>query len=161
QQSTRTVGDSLWRASRHGYRRSHARSTVGCRHFERRPPGVRRNFVVSFCVALIRLALIVLLVDNPTNQIIDGSETERTLSLGRLNALFCQPGFRALMIVGSALSLVTVSDGLLYLALRERMSIQNGVFPLLYVLTALAFMVLAIPAGRLADRIGHGVVFVL
>jgi len=32
---------------------------------------------------------------------------------------------------------------------------------LLYVVTALAFMTFAIPAGRLADRVGHGAVFVL
>jgi len=78
-----------------------------------------------------------------------------------MSALLCQSEFRTLIIVSGALALVTVSDGLLYLALQERMTIQIGMFPLLYVVTALAFMALAIPAGWLADRVGHETVFVL
>ena len=35
-----------------------------------------------------------------------------------------------------------------------------GFFHLLYVITALIFMVLAIPVGRLADRVGRGKVFI-
>jgi MFS family permease len=36
-----------------------------------------------------------------------------------------------------------------------------SLFPLLYVATALTYLLLAIPAGRLGDRIGRGRVFLL
>jgi MFS family permease len=122
-------------------------------------------FVVSLCVALIGLAVIVLFVDNPTDKAVDesedGSSVSQTVSLRSMIALLWQAEFRTLIIVGSALALVTVSDSLLYLALRQRMTIPNDVFPLLYVVTALIFMIFAIPAGRLADRIGYKPVFFL
>jgi MFS family permease len=121
-------------------------------------------FVVSLCVALIGLAVIVLFVNNPTDKAVDESEdsssaSQTAVSLRSVIALLWQAEFRTLIIVGSALALVTVSDSLLYLALRQRMTIPNGLFPLLYVVTALVFMIFAIPAGRLADRIGHKPVF--
>ncbi len=126
-------------------------------------------FVVSLCVALIGLAVIVLFVDNPKDVVVDSEnhETAATpatppaVTLRRMGALLYQPNFRTLIVVGSVLALVTVSDSLLYLVLQERLRIHNGVFPLLYVATALAFMILAIPAGRLADRIGHESMFLL
>jgi len=123
-------------------------------------------FVVSFCVALIGLAVIVLFVDNPADRAVDESEdgssvSQAAVSLRSMIALLWQAEFRTLIIVGSALALVTVSDSLLYLVLRQRMTIPNGLFPLLYVVTALMFMIFAIPAGWLADRIGHKPVFFL
>jgi MFS family permease len=131
-------------------------------------------FVVSLCVALIGLAVIVFLINNPADM--EGeSEGQRSeerspdmpsadravVSVRSMSALLWRAEFRTLIIAGSALALVTVSDGLLYLTLRQRMAIPNGVFPLLYVVTALSFMILAIPVGRLADRIGHKPVFIL
>ena len=118
-------------------------------------------FVVSFCAALIGLAVISLFVDNPAAPPADAPEPPPAVSLRRVMDLLRQSEFRTLVVIGSGLALVTVSDSLLYLALRERMTIAPGAFPLLYVLTALAFMALAIPAGRLADRIGHEAMFVL
>jgi MFS family permease len=134
------------------------------------PQGYDAIFVVSFCVAVVGVAVIVLFVDNPGDPPVErsggaatGARSDRgsEVSLARVCALLIHPEFRTVVIVGSALALVTVSDSLLYLALRERMTIPSGMFPLLYVVTALAFMALAIPTGRLADRIGHGAVFVL
>jgi len=122
------------------------------------PQGYDAIFVVSFCVALIGLAVIVLFVKNPTNEPI---YNQAAVSLRSMSALLSLADFRTLIIVGSALALVTVSDSLLYLALQQRMAIHNGLFPFLYVVTALIFMILAIPAGRLADWIGRKPVFFL
>ena len=69
------------------------------------------------------------------------------------------PGFARLMVVGSVLGLATLSDGFLYLALEQRVDFEPTVFPLLFVGTALVYMLLAVPAGRLADRVGRGRVF--
>ncbi|HZT77623.1 MAG TPA: MFS transporter [Vicinamibacterales bacterium] len=126
-------------------------------------------FVVSFCVAVVGVAVIALFVRNPDQSVpgdddrVDAAESPAPAAPTFADGitLFREPAFRTVILVGSALSLITVSDGLLYLALRQRVGIQPNVFPLLYVVTALAFMTLAIPVGRLADRIGHEVTFVL
>jgi MFS family permease len=68
--------------------------------------------------------------------------------------------FRTLLLIGAALSLATISEGFLYLSIQRRMGFNVGLFPLLYVVTALIFMVLAMPVGRLADRVGRGRVFI-
>ena len=126
-------------------------------------------FVVSLCVALIGLAVIVLFVDNPKDEVIASENQEMegvaemrpAVNLRRMGALFHHADFRTLVAVGSVLALVTVSDSLLFLVVQERSRIHNGVFPLLYVGTALGFMILAIPVGRMADRIGHQSMFLL
>ena len=53
------------------------------------------------------------------------------------------------------LSLASVSDVLLYVGLQRKIDFEPAVFPLLFVITAVVFMVLAIPVGRLADRVGR------
>lgn len=67
--------------------------------------------------------------------------------------------FVALTVSGSLLAAVTISDGFLYLILQQRSATPAGFFPLFYVLTAASYMLLSIPAGRVADRIGRGTVF--
>ena len=52
--------------------------------------------------------------------------------------------------------LLTVGDGFIYLALLDRGGFAAHWFPLLYVGTNVAYLSLAIPIGRLADRVGPG-----
>ncbi len=122
-------------------------------------------FVVSFCVALIGLAMLVLFVENrpvaPVSDSRAGAEPDaEPPSLRSVAGLLVAPRFLVLVIVGGMLGLVTVSDGFLYLVLQRRLDFNIGFFPLLYVATALVYLVLAVPAGWLADRIGRGRVFV-
>jgi MFS family permease len=65
-----------------------------------------------------------------------------------------------LLIAAGVLSLVTIGDGFIYLALQDGDQIPARFFPLLFVGTNLAYLALAIPMGKLADRIGRGRVFV-
>ena len=53
-----------------------------------------------------------------------------------------------------------MSDAFLYLTLQRRLDFQVGFFPLMYVATAAIYMVLALPVGLLADRIGRTRVFI-
>jgi MFS family permease len=53
------------------------------------------------------------------------------------------------------LSIVTISDGFIYLLLQEKGGIGAGLFPLFYVVTACFYMLLSIPAGVAADRLGR------
>jgi MFS family permease len=54
---------------------------------------------------------------------------------------------------------MTMSDAFVYLVLQRQMNFAVGSFPLLYVLTSLGYLMLAIPAGLLADRMGRFRVF--
>jgi MFS family permease len=114
-------------------------------------------FVVSFCVALIGLGVLVLFVEN--KQPDEPAVTAPPVSLREVARLLQLAPFRTLLLIGSALSLATMSDGFLYLSIQRRMSFSVGLFPLLYVVTALIFMLLAVPVGRLADRVGRGQIF--
>ena len=53
-----------------------------------------------------------------------------------------------------------MSDGFLYLGLQRQLDFDVRFLPLLYMGTAFVYMVLALPVGRLADRVGRGRVFV-
>jgi MFS family permease len=77
------------------------------------------------------------------------------------SALLHERSFQWLMLIGSLLGLVTISDSLLYLGLQDQVGFDFGFFPLLYVATAAVYMVLAVPAGRLSDAIGRRIVFLL
>jgi MFS family permease len=77
-------------------------------------------------------------------------------SLGEAVRLLGEPGLRKLILVAALLALMTVSDGFLYLLVQERTGLPIGLFPILFVATALVYMVLAVPVGRAADRWGRG-----
>jgi MFS family permease len=111
-------------------------------------------FVVSLCAALIGLGVLTLFVRNPP--LTSAGSAERPgLSLAAAARLVRVPGVGRLLLAGTLLSLVTISDGFLYLTLRGRFSFEPKFFPLLYVATATIFMLLAAPVGRLADRLGR------
>jgi MFS family permease len=120
-------------------------------------------FVVSFCFAVVGFAILVLFVQNRTDTPPDDdappAEDNPSFSFRAAGGLLRQPRFRALVLVGGLLGLVTVGDGLLYLGLQRELGFDTSVFPLLFVGTAGVYMVLAVPIGRLADRWGRKRVF--
>jgi MFS family permease len=89
---------------------------------------------------------------------VDAGEARRRRIALRLSDL-ARPELRRVLIVAGLLGLVTVGDGFIYLALSDRGSVAATYFPLLFVGTNFAYLALAIPLGKLADRIGRGVVF--
>jgi MFS family permease len=115
-------------------------------------------FLVSFCIALVGLAILMLFVENPPVETPVAADAQ-PVSLRAAAGLLRAPRFRALVLVGAALALATVSDGFVYLGLQRRLDFDVTYLPLLYVGTALTYMFLAVPVGRLADRIGRGRVF--
>ena len=115
-------------------------------------------FVASFCTALVGLGVLVLFVENRGPERATGASFR--IVRDAVPRLVGAAPFRALLIVGAALSLVTMSDGFLYLAWQRRLDFQVGFFPLLFVATSLVYLSLAVPLGRLADRIGRVRVFV-
>ena len=115
-------------------------------------------FVVSFCFALVGLAILLLFVEN---QRAPQSEADEPVNVTLRSAagLLRLPGFRSLMLAGVGLGLVTLSDGFLYISLQRRLDFDMRYLPLLFVATAFVYMLAAIPIGRLADRVGRGRIF--
>jgi MFS family permease len=65
------------------------------------------------------------------------------------------PRLARFLVVTGILSVLTVGDGFIYLALLDRTAFDLRWFPLLFVGTNLAYLSLAVPVGRLADRVGR------
>ena len=122
------------------------------------PLAFQSVFLVSFCVAVLGFAVLALFVTG-RERADDAGVAERSPSLRGAVALFQVPSYRALLTGGAALSLATASDAFIFLALQEQLNLGTSLFPLLFVGSAGTFMVLAVPMGRLADRIGRGRVF--
>jgi MFS family permease len=114
-------------------------------------------FVTSFFVAVVGLAVFLLFVTTPRLPHTKASRDE--VSLRAMLGLLAPGHFRTLVLVGCMVSVVTVSDSFIYLGLQSHLGADLSFFPLLYVGTALSYLLLAVPAGRLADRFGRGRVF--
>lgn len=112
-------------------------------------------FVTSFLVALIGLGVLFCFVRNRPPRATAGPHP----SLRGALALLRRRRFRRLVLAGGLLALVTVSDAFVYMSFDRRADVPTTAFPLLFVGTALAYLVLAVPVGRLADRVGRVPVF--
>ena len=114
-------------------------------------------FVGSLCVAVLGLVLLVLFVHEPRAARPLPAEGLAPARRGRLRVreLLAAGTFRRLCCVAALLGLVTVGDGFVYLVLQDRDDLPVRAFPLLAVGTSLAFLLLAVPFGRLADRVGR------
>jgi MFS family permease len=140
-------------------------------------------FLVSFCFALIGVAILLLLVDDPARdpERVEAAAAEAAahaptapaapapteadepaggrLTLRGAKALLGDGPIGGLVVIAFLLGLATIGDAFLYLQLRARLDLADSLFPLLYVGTSSIFMVMAVPAGRLSDRIGRAKVF--
>jgi predicted MFS family arabinose efflux permease len=117
-------------------------------------------FVVSFCFALVGAAVLAAFVRNPSGGGRQLQSDDRP-SLRTMAAMLRSRRFLTIAVVAAALGLATISDSLLYVVLQQRLGLDLALFPLLYVGTALAFMILAIPVGRIADQVGRFRTFVV
>jgi MFS family permease len=114
-------------------------------------------FLVSFFVAVLGFLVIALLVREPRRRPVEPAEKPDLKAAAKL---LSGREFRALTIAGAALGLATASDGFIYLTLREQIDFDNSLFPLLATGTAVLYMLLAAPLGRVADRFGRGRVLI-
>jgi MFS family permease len=116
------------------------------------PNGYHSIFLVSFFIAIIGFAVLALFVVDPRER---RPATEKPDFKAAL-ALLRRRDLRALTIAAAALGLATASDAFIYLTLRQRIDFSPALFPLLATGTAVTYMLLSVPAGRLADRWGRG-----
>lgn len=116
-------------------------------------------FVVSLMFAIIGLVIITLLAQNPAPASLTAKGQGATPSLRSALRLLNEKRFRHLVLVGALLALLTVSDPFLYLVVQQNTNLPLRYFPLLFSGTAVVYLLLAVPVGRLADRIGRERVF--
>lgn len=126
-------------------------------------------FGVSACVAVLGVVVLVLFVpgrrqdtqsdeaDAPRDTPLDA--TRPPVRLREALALLRLPRLRALAGCAALLGLTTVSDAFVYLLLQRRAGLAEEWFPLLPLGTAVVFLLLAVPLGALADRVGRHTVF--
>ncbi|MER5887961.1 MFS transporter [Streptomyces sp. NPDC001941] len=121
-------------------------------------------FTVSFCVALLGVLVLLLFVPSrparpaPARATAEGQGAPRA-SLKAALALLRVREVRRLALCAVLLGLATVSDSFVYLLLQRRLGVSDRWFALLPLGTAAAFLLLAVPLGRLADRVGGWRVF--
>ncbi|MFE1772432.1 MFS transporter [Streptomyces sp. NPDC059008] len=135
-------------------------------------------FVVSFCVGLVGVLLLVAFVPGRAAmaavaaghrgpgagppaaapghpQVPAAAPRPRT----RLLAPLRDPAFRRVFVAAALLGAATIGDSFLYLLLQRRLDFAVSWFPLLPLGAAAVYLLLAVPAGRLGDRIGRRVPF--
>jgi MFS family permease len=130
-------------------------------------------FTVSFCVAALGVLVLLLFVPGgrspatPADPRAAGTPTGAAgpasgsppVTVRSAVALLRRPEVRRLAVCAGLLGLTTVSDAFVYLMLQHRLGIADRWFPLLPLGTAAAFLLLALPLGMLADRVGRRRVF--
>lgn len=115
-------------------------------------------FVVSFCFGLLGVLMLIAFVPGrgdapPVPKAAPGERRGRVLDLLRV------PAFRRILGAASLLGAATIGDAFLYLLLQRRLDFAVSWFPLLPLGAAAVYLLLAVPAGRLADSVGRRVPF--
>ncbi|MFF8428182.1 MFS transporter [Streptomyces sp. NPDC016566] len=115
-------------------------------------------FTVSFCVAVFGVLVLVLFVPGGRRETEAGEDDARP-TLRAAVGLLGRRDLRRITVCALLLGLATVSDSFVYLLLQRRLGVPDRWFALLPLGTAAAFLLLAVPLGRLADRVGRWAVF--
>ncbi|WP_371668127.1 MFS transporter [Streptomyces sp. NBC_00289] len=120
-------------------------------------------FGVSACVAALGVLVLVLFVpgrrQDARQDEAGAADARPPVRVREALDLLRLPRLRALAGCAALLGLTTVSDAFVYLLLQRRAGIGEQWFPLLPLGTAAVFLLLAVPVGALADRVGRHVVF--
>ncbi|MGV9273971.1 MFS transporter [Streptomyces griseosporeus] len=114
-------------------------------------------FTVSACVAVVGVLVLVLFVPGGRSGAVTAAGRRPTLRAAL--ALLRTRDLRRITVCAVLLGLATVSDSFVYLLLQRRIGVPDRWFALLPLGTAAAFLLLAVGAGRLADRLGRWRVF--
>ncbi|MFI9002064.1 MFS transporter [Streptomyces sp. NPDC053541] len=116
-------------------------------------------FAVSGCVAALGVLVLLLFVPGGKRRPAAGAEEAPKVDLRAAFGLLRTRRLRVLFGCAVLLGLTTVSDAFLYLLVQRRTGVAEQLFPLLPLGTASVFLLLALPLGRLADRVGRRAVF--
>ncbi|WP_328302961.1 MFS transporter [Streptomyces sp. NBC_00435] len=120
-------------------------------------------FVASFCVGLLGVLLLVLYVPGHHRPVrtpapapaSHGPTPPARKAFGALR----DPAFRRILWTASLLGAATIGDAFVYLLLQRRLGLDVSWFPLLPLGAAAGYLLLAVPVGRIADRVGRRLPF--
>ncbi|MEV6954816.1 MFS transporter [Streptomyces sp. NPDC051183] len=119
-------------------------------------------FAVSFCTGLLGVLLLVLYV--PAAPAATGLPSTAPVpvraTLPRPKPLR-SPAFRRVLYAAVLLGAATIGDAFLYLLIQRGLDLPPVLFPLLPLGAAAGYLLLAVPVGRLADRTGRRLPFLL
>jgi MFS family permease len=120
-------------------------------------------FLTSFVVAVLGLAALALLVDEAPPVATGRARPALPTDAGRIEtaAIIGDVPLQRVLVMAFAFGLFTISDAFIYLVLIARSHANAYWIPLLYTGTAVTFLLLAVPVGYLADRVGRRRVFIL
>ncbi|MGP3689081.1 MFS transporter [Streptomyces sp. IBSNAI002] len=116
-------------------------------------------FAVSFCAGLLGVLLLVLYVPAApaaaaATPVAGPARPPRTTALR-------DPAFRRVLYAAALLGATTIGDAFLYLLLLRGLDLPPALFALLPLGAAAVYLLLAVPAGRFADRSGRRPAFLL
>jgi predicted MFS family arabinose efflux permease len=109
-------------------------------------------WVTSFAFAVLGVAVITLFVAASEKRASSGT---KPFALRATLKLLGTQRFGALAACALLLAVTTVSDGFIYLLMRERTGTSPSLIPLFYVGTSCFYMLFSIPVGLAADRWGR------
>ncbi|MFE0188062.1 MFS transporter [Streptomyces sp. NPDC058989] len=114
-------------------------------------------FSVSSCVAVLGVVVLLLFVPGhkSTSDTAPAPATGPGEARSAFRSLLRRAEVRRLTGCALLLGLTTVSDSFLFLTLQRRWQLPEAWFPLLPLGTAAVFLLLAVPFGSIADRIGR------
>jgi MFS family permease len=111
-------------------------------------------FAISLALALVGAAALVLFVD--TSAIGSAVAAEQPSPAARS----WSPRFVMIAVLAGGFGLATISDAFIYLSLQRKLGFDQAYIPLLFFATPAVYLTLAIPVGRIADRVGRTAVIV-
>ncbi|MFJ6771177.1 MFS transporter [Kitasatospora sp. NPDC091257] len=125
-------------------------------------------FVVSFAIGLFGVLVLVLFVPAGAGAApapgagVAGAvvaAAESTPTERRRSRALGDPVFRRVVTAAALLGAATIGDSFLYLLLQRGLDLPPLLFPLLPLGAAAGYLLLAVPAGRIADRTGRRIPF--
>ncbi|MEU9250266.1 MFS transporter [Streptomyces sp. NPDC048270] len=115
-------------------------------------------FAVSFCVGLLGVLLLAVYVPAaPAAPPPSAAAPARPPTTSALR----DPAFRRVLCAAALLGATTIGDAFLYLLLLRALDLPPALFTLLPLGAAAVYLLLAVPAGRIADRYGRRPAFLL
>ncbi|MFE6837810.1 MFS transporter [Streptomyces sp. NPDC057705] len=114
-------------------------------------------FAVSFCTGLLGVLLLAVYV--PAAPGPAGAPPAAPRAPRR--SVLRDPAFRRVLCASALLGATTIGDAFLYLLLLRGLDLPPALFTLLPLGAAAVYLLLAVPAGRIADRAGRRTAFLL
>ncbi|MFC9293415.1 MFS transporter [Streptomyces sp. NPDC057011] len=118
-------------------------------------------FAVSFCAGLLGVLLLAVYVPATPRPVRPAAGAAPAAPSAPRHAAVRDPAFRRVLYAAVLLGAATIGDSFLYLLLLRGLDLPPALFTLLPLGAAAVYLLLAVPAGRIADRAGRRPGFLL